>query len=185
MLPTSSSIFASKFINMKLYNLFYVILATGIFACGTKQVKPVPTQQEQPNRFEKMNSLTWLEGRWELKMHDTLSTEIWQRKNDSTYTAISMDISKGKDTLRYEEITLEQRGTDMYYIPVVKGQNEGKKVEFKLTKFEDKNLTFENPEHDFPKKIVYRISGDTLLPAISGPMQGHDVKMEFPMIRVK
>lgn len=154
-----------------------------ILSCGNK-TKTQPILQ-QNDRFEKMKSMNWLVGKWEMKLGDTLSSENWEMKNDSTYKAISMDVVAGKDTIRFEEITIEQRGNEVYYSPVVKGQNNGKPVDFKMTSFEDKKLTFENPQHDFPKKIVYSISGDTLLPSIYGPMGGKEIRMEFPMIKVK
>jgi len=168
---------------MKTKVFFSILIGTTILSCGNKtKTDPKP---ELKDKFEKMKTIQWLVGKWEMKLGDTLSSENWVMKNDSTYTGISMDVVAGKDTIRFEQITIEQRGVDIFYVPVVKGQNDGKPVDFKMTAFEDKKLTFENPEHDFPKKIIYSISGDTLLPSIYGPMEGQDISMEFPMLKVK
>jgi hypothetical protein len=41
-------------------------------------------------------------------------------------------------------------------------------------------VVFENPAHDFPKKITYKRDGDALTAAIEGPMGGQLRKIEFP-----
>ncbi len=161
-----------------------IFLASSIVACGTKKAKEEP-KANNTNTYEKIKSMNWLVGKWQLVNKDTISTETWELKNDSVYSATSMDIKAGKDTLRYEDITIEQKGADVFYIPVMKDQNDGKPVSFKLTSMEGQRMVFENPDHDFPKKISYELKGDSLIAEISGPMEGTEVSMKFPMIRVK
>jgi hypothetical protein len=48
----------------------------------------------------------------------------------------------------------------MIYTATVLKENQGKGVNFMLTKT-DSTFTFENPNHDFPKKIVYQKLNDT------------------------
>lgn len=53
---------------------------------------------------------------------------------------------------------LEIRSLDgkIYFLATVPDQNDGKTVRFALTNSSETEFTFENPEHDFPKKLVYQ-----------------------------
>jgi len=45
---------------------------------------------------------------------------------------------------------------------------------------------FENPMHDFPKKVGYRrIGTDSLLAYIEGPRRGNNLRIEFPYSRAR
>ena len=55
-----------------------------------------------------------------------------------------------------------------------------KPVIFKLIKNSDSEATFENPEHDFPQRIIYRReSADTLFARIEGQEKGVNKAMDF------
>jgi hypothetical protein len=156
-----------------------------LISCGSPQKEQKLPKDEPTPHYEKIKNMEWLIGTWSLTSKDTVSTEVWELKNDSVYAATSMDVKGGKDTLRFENITIEQTGAEVYYIPVIKNQNEGKPVRFKLTQ-QNKNLViFENPEHDFPKKITYSMRGDSLIAEISGPIEGKETSMAFPMVKAK
>jgi hypothetical protein len=154
-------------------------------ACGSQNKEQKPPIGESKNRYEKIKNMEWLVGTWNLACNDTLSTEVWILKNDSVYAATSMDVKGGKDTLRYENITIEQIGNEVYYIPVIKTQNEGKPVRFKLTQQNKNQVVFENPDHDFPKKITYALRNDSLVAEISGPVEGKEISMVFPMVKIR
>jgi hypothetical protein len=92
---------------------------------------------------------------------------------------------QGKDTVFQERMTIRQDGRDIYYLPMVKDQNDGKPVEFKMTSALGDEFIFENPSHDFPQKITYRHAGDSLLAEISGLQNGKQRAEKFPMSRKK
>ncbi|MFT3827501.1 MAG: DUF6265 family protein [Chitinophagaceae bacterium] len=128
---------------------------------------------------------SWLLGNWQNNTPRGLLTESWQQKNDSTYTGKSSFV-RGKDTLSSETLTLQERGGSLYYVPVVKDQNNGQPVTFKLTSSSATQLVFENPAHDFPQKITYTlVTKDSLLAVISGMRNGQERAVQFPMGRVK
>lgn len=56
---------------------------------------------------------------------------------------------------------LEVREIDgaVYYLATVANQNNGATIRFKLMESTSEKLRFENPEHDFPKKLIYSKSG--------------------------
>lgn len=130
-----------------------------------------------------IDRIGWLQGSWAGGTPGKQMLETWRRQNDSTYAGKSVLI-KGADTLLLETVSLEQRGGQLYYVPTVNGQNEGKPVRFTLTHITDRRLVFENPAHDFPQKVSYTlIHADSLLAEISGTVQGQIKTRQFPMKR--
>lgn len=112
-------------------------------------------------------------------------TESWQLLNDSTFTGRSFFISNG-DTLSSEKISLEKRNGKLYYLPIVADQNNGKAVVFTKTSLTDSTITFENPEHDFPQKIHYRLAKtDSLVAEVSAKVNGNQKLVTFRMKRIK
>ena len=119
-------------------------------------------------------------GNWHHSSTEGDATEKWSPGNDSIYTAESF-ITVKNDTVFYETVSLEQRDSSLYYIVSAKGQNTGGSVSFKLTSDSDTTLVFENPDHDFPKKITYnRIGDDSLFAEISGEVNGKERSEGFP-----
>ena len=105
---------------------------------------------------------------WENNTPDGIFSEEWKIENDSVFTAKSFFI-KENDTLFSETIRLEQKENNLFMIVTVPNQNEEKPVAFKLTSSTSDFLVFENPEHDFPKKITYKlVMKDSLYAEISG-----------------
>jgi len=132
--------------------------------------------------FEKLEKMSWLIGEWENKMPDGVLTETWVVYNDSIFAGRTLFI-KDKDTLHSEEIVLTQKGETLLYIPTVKGQNDNKPIEFKMSETKTENeFAFENPAHDYPQKIVYKKVSDTnLVATISGKQQGKQSSESYPM----
>jgi len=136
-------------------------------------------------RHRELKKAAWLLGRWQHQSARGLTTETWKKLNDSTFVAKSYEL-RGKDTVSAESIRLEQHGSNLYYIPTVKNQNNGKPVTFTMVKSPAGSLLFENPAHDFPQKISYtRIGRDSLLAEISGIYKGKPGAIKFPMGRIK
>lgn len=126
----------------------------------------------------------WLIGKWGFTAPEGSLTETWTLKNDSTYAGETCFVI-GKDTVFSEKLTVEQRGTDIHYVTLMKDQNEGKPVAFKLTSANKKELVFENPAHDFPQKITYTKTGTGVVAEISGNQKGKPASEKFPMEKLK
>ncbi len=123
---------------------------------------------QQKATFSELEKANWFSGRWENKTPDGVFSEEWKTENDSVMVGTSYFIN-GKDTLFAETIRLEQKENNLFMIVSVPNQNEEKPVAFKLTSSTSDNLVFENPEHDFPKKITYKlVTKDSLYAEISG-----------------
>ncbi len=109
--------------------------------------------------FKKLYSL---EGTWKMNTKRGAICEEWKRI-DKNYLQNRGYMIKGKDTLVTERVTLTNTRSGIFYTSTVEDQNNKKPIAFKMTQAEDNKFVFENPEHDFPKRIVYRfVTTDSL-----------------------
>lgn len=158
-----------------------VVLSLVLSACQ-QQVKQSKIETDKYSQFQKT---VWLIGNWQKQTEKGVLTESWQKLDDSTLVGQSYFID-GVDTLSSESIRIEQRNRKLFYIPTVKGQNNGMVVNFNLTSVNDSSLIFENPEHDFPQKITYnKMKNDSLMAEISAILNGNLKSQKFLMGRVK
>ena len=135
--------------------------------------------------YSQIEKADWLIGSWGNTTKEGILTETWTAQNDSILKGESYFVT-GKDTVFSEKISLEQKGDSLFYIPIVKNQNEGKPVSFKLTAATDSQLVFENPKHDFPQKVTYtKVATDSLVAEISGIKDGKPSTESFPMKKKK
>lgn len=169
------------------------ILAASIIAmtsCGDKpaeQGDPVSADSvttEAGPASASLSELQWLNGWWQKATPEGIVFEEWHMSGDAM--AGRSGFIKGKDTMISETISLESKGGDIYYIPTVKGQNNDQPVPFRFTGAAADSFIFENPEHDFPSKIVYKkLSATSLVATISGKIQGKEQAESFDLSKVQ
>ncbi len=99
----------------------------------------------------------FLQGTW--KMENKEEYEHWDKLNENSLKGFSYKLKDGK-LLVSEYLDITKVNKVIIYTATVLKQNEGKGIQFTLTKT-DSTYTFENPNHDFPKKIVYKRLSDT------------------------
>lgn len=155
-----------------------------ISSCGNfkeekvQESAPIVTQS-----YDVIAKYNWLVGTWQNISQEGLAVEKWEAVNDSTFIGSSYFVV-GKDTVSAEKLTLEQKGKELFYVPIVK-QNNNMPVYFKMTSFTETGVVFENPKHDFPQKITYnRITPDSMVAEISGTVEGKQQAQQFAMKRV-
>ena len=122
--------------------------------------------QQSSEVESKFRSLKWLEGRWERTnvKSGMRANEQWQA--DAPYHLRGIGVTmKGADTVFLEKIQIVIKDGNIYYVADVK-ENEAP-VHFKFTSLTSHGFICENPEHDFPKKIVYESNGTNLVVTIS------------------
>jgi hypothetical protein len=96
---------------------------------------------------------------------------------------LGMSRTARNDTIvEFEQIRIESRTAGIFFVASPSRQAT---AEFKATSFTESAITFENPEHDFPKKISYRRQGaDSLIASVEGPRSGQTRTISFPYRRV-
>ena len=169
---------------MKQLFIFISCLAILSSCSNEPRAEEVTVAAEESKRTD-LEKLSWLLGNWAAVSPDGGSYERWKKVSDTQYGGIGFAMEKG-DTVFFERLMIEQRGADLYYIPSVKDQNNGEPVLFKLTSSAGNTFLFENPQHDFPQKIMYKqVGADSVYAEISGVTNGKEHKESFPMRREK
>lgn len=130
-----------------------------------------------------INDLAWLKGCWSLNRNGRETTEHWLRPAGGTMLGISRTVADGK-TLEFEFTQIRQEADGrIVFIAKPSGQPE---ATFKLIKGNDREVVFENPLHDFPQRVIYRLQTDgSLLGRIEGLSKGKEKAVDFPMTRVR
>ncbi len=98
----------------------------------------------------------FLHGTWKMENQDVY--EHWDKLNSRILKGFSYKIKNGQIEIS-EYLDISEKNNQTIYTAAVINQNNGKGIEFKLTKT-DSTFTFENPDHDFPKKISYQKLSD-------------------------
>jgi uncharacterized protein YciI len=117
----------------------------------------------------------FLKGTWKMENKDNY--EHWDNLNDQTLKGFSYSIENGQmNVSEYLEISVT--GKDVIYTATVLNQNQGKGISFKLSK-SDSTFTFENPKHDFPKRIVYQKlnNNEVYVQVTDGKQKGFNYKL--------
>lgn len=130
---------------------------------------------------EPVDSLGWLSGCWQHDGAERGSEEMWSEAAGGTLFGFSRTVRDGR-TVAFEYLRIVT-GADgsLQYIASPSGQ---RTTAFTLVASDAHSVSFENPDHDFPQRIAYRLlPGDRLLATISGTIDGRERVVEFPMTR--
>ena len=125
--------------------------------------------------------VSWIAGDWQTPAGGRRQIEEhWTAAAGGSMMGVSRTIA-GDKTVEFEYLRIEQRADGVYYVAHPKARCPG--TDFKLTRASATEAVFENPQHDFPKRIVYRKTDDGLTASIDG---GEGTKaMSFPFKRMK
>jgi hypothetical protein len=106
-----------------------------------------------------LDTLHWMLGKWQEEDSKKTTIEIWTKVSSQTFDGSAQTLSKKDDKVTfYESLRLVGMAGGLFYLAKV-SHNEFP-VPFKLTECSERKAVFENPTHDFPKKIVYQLSPD-------------------------
>lgn len=131
--------------------------------------------------FKNLDKLT---GLWTMNTDQGPLYEEWSRQiNNSMYGKSYM--INGNDSIVLELVELKKQGDSVVFEPIVKGQNNEKPVSFKLVNT-DTAFIFENKNHDFPQRVIYKFIGnDSIVARLEGKKDGQEGSVEFYYSRVK
>jgi hypothetical protein len=131
----------------------------------------------------RIKNTEWLVGTWENITSRGIIYETWKKNSATELEGMSYAI-KERDTMIFEKIRLVQERDSMFYIPIIKDQNNSLPTKFSEKLVSETKLVFQNLNHDFPQIISYtKINDDSLVAEISGLIKGKERKQSFPMKR--
>jgi hypothetical protein len=138
------------------------------------------------NVQDKMKTFRWLIGSWRMNTAKGLIAEEWKTINEHSYAGKSWFINKDSSITPFEKIQLLYKNNQYYYIAKADGQNNKLPVEFRLTSFSSSEFVAENPQHDFPKRIMYKlINKDSIHAWIDEGLAMPEKKSDFYYSRIK
>ena len=124
----------------------------------TRLNQPAPAKQS-------IAGLEWMSGDWQTTRDRAQIEEHWTKPAAGTMLGMGRTIV-GDRTAEFEYLRIEQRGDEIYYVANPGARCPG--ADFKLTRLSGKEAMFENPQHDFPKRIIYRKNVDGLVATVDG-----------------
>ena len=111
-----------------------------------------------------LEDVAWLQGTWVSAAGGRTVEEYWTSPRGGAMFAISRTL-KGDRLIEFEYLRIVQREGGLVYVAQPNGKPP---TDFPLTRLEDRSVTFENPDHDFPKVIKYAAREDGSLKASVG-----------------
>lgn len=117
------------------------------------------------------SDMEWLAGAWVGTRGTGGTTSIeerWSPPLGGAMLAVSRTVSRGKMSA-FEYLRIVERDGGLVYIAQPGG---AAPTEFVLTELGTKRAVFDNPRHDYPKRIVYELSAEGGLFATIGFMKG-------------
>ena len=130
-----------------------------------------------------INDLAWMKGCWAWSRNGRETTEHWLKPAGGTMLGVSRTVADGK-TVEFEFTQIRQDASGaIFFIAKPSGQPE---ATFRLIKGSANEVIFENPQHDFPQRVIYRLQSDgSLLGRIEGVSKGKEKSVDFPMARAR
>lgn len=98
-------------------------------------------------------NMDFLIGTW--KVEDRELYEVWDKNGKDDFNGYSYRLENGEKIIT-ETLSIKRINNKMIYAATVPDQNEGNTIRFQLNGDLESYLSFENAEHDFPKKIHYK-----------------------------
>jgi hypothetical protein len=139
----------------------------------------VPTTSSAQNA--ELAALSWLAGCWAAEGRDAGSGEQWSQLAGGTMLGVGRTVRNG-ETVDYEFLQIRRNAEGkIVYIALPSGQTE---TSFVLTAATQDTFTFDNPQHDFPQRVIYRrMPEGRLWVRIEGNRDGAARGVDFPMQR--
>jgi len=136
----------------------------------------------EPSRAApRVADLGWLSGCWAAEGGEPGSGETWTSPAGGTMLGLSRTVRSGR-TVAWEFLEIRESGeSGLILVAHPSGQE---RTVFELLRVGDEEIVFENPEHDFPQRVLYRkLDPDRLLGRAEAERDGETVAADFPMRR--
>lgn len=160
-------------------NLRLILVALFLLSAGWTTVAFT-----DPPDLKDFKKLYMLQGRWMMKTKKGAIGEEWVRVGKN-YMQSRGYLIKGNDTTITERVALRRTRQGIFYTSTVEEQNQKQPIPFKLVSVTDSLFVFENLQHDFPKRICYKlISKDSVHAWIDDAVENSKKRSNFYYSRV-
>ena len=123
-----------------------------------------------PHAKAVIDDLRWLSGAWVgTRSSGSSIEERWSPPLGGAMLAVSRSVNTSGKMVAFEYLRVIERDGGLVYVAQPGGKAQ---TEFVLTELTANLAVFENPRHDYPKRIVYELSADGALSATIGQTKG-------------
>jgi len=126
-----------------------------------------------------VTGMRWLSGCWASTGGEPGSGEQWTAPAGGSMLGMSRTVRDGA-TVAFEFLRItEDEDGKVFLVALPSGQQS---ATFALLSQSDDEVVFENPDHDFPQRVIYRrMPGNLLVGRIEGTIDGTARNVDFPM----
>lgn len=155
------------------FRLTFVLIGLGLIfpaAIGAQEQKA------------KLEDLAWLGGCWNNERGNRSVEEVWLKPKGGMMLGLGRTLKDGQ-AIEFEFMRIHEEKGEIFYTAKPSGQPE---ASFKLISNKNGEVVFENPQHDFPQRVIYRKQTDgSLIARIEGEMNGKKRGIDFPFKRAR
>jgi hypothetical protein len=116
----------------------------------------------------KVAALEWLSGTWVQEKDGERVVESWVGPGNGLMAAVNLTTYPG-GRKTFEFLRIAETPTGYSYFASPGGRVP---VEFALKESGERRVVFENPQHEFPRRIAYWREGESLIARIEGSLHG-------------
>ena len=144
---------------------------------------PAASQTSEKVPTTNVDDLAWISGCWESKdaAKEVRIVEQWMAPEGGAMLGMSRTVRAGKMT-GYEFLRIVRDDISVKYVS--RPSQNTTDTDFRLLKSSANEVVFENLQHDFPQRIIYRREGDKLTARIEATSSGKTRGIDFPYRRV-
>jgi hypothetical protein len=125
--------------------------------------------------------LKWLAGCWTLNQSGSVIEEQWMAPSGGVMLGMGRTVEQNGALREFEFMRIIQTHTSLAFVAQPSGQAE---TTFPLLLLSEMDAVFENRDHDFPQRVIYRRLGpDTVTARIEGEIDGQPKAIDFPYKR--
>ena len=151
-----------------------------LIVAATVAMAPLAAQQLAEKKTT-IADLAWISGSWALETPRSRTEETWSPAASNAILGMSRTL-RGDHMVAFEFLRIVQRNDGIFYVAQPGGRPA---TNFQLTSFDGSTAIFENPQHDFPKRILYTRNSDGSLTARIDAGAGiSEGAMDFPFKRM-
>ena len=110
-----------------------------------------------------LDNLSWMSGHWTSTKDGLVMEEVWTEPRGGVMLGLHRDAKGAKASFEFLRIAATDEG--IVYLAQPGGKSP---TPFTLVELDGKRAVFANPQHDFPKRIIYWLEDGKLCARVEG-----------------
>jgi hypothetical protein len=139
-------------------------LLLAVFALPPPLAGTARARAQEGTAPRELDALAWLAGHWREEIERGFTEELWLPPRGGLLLGLNRS-SSGPGRAHFEFLRIVEDEHGIAYLASPAG---APPTPFRLTALDAQHVVFENPGHDFPKRIEYRLEDGKLVASIAG-----------------